>query len=53
MKQRTIGVLVAGALAVALAIATLGSACARPQPGYGPGGIMVHRRDRHFVPRPG
>jgi hypothetical protein len=43
MKQRTIGVLVAGALAVVLAIATLGSAFAQPQPGYGPGGIMGQR----------
>jgi hypothetical protein len=40
MKQRTIGVLVASALAVVLAITTLGSALAQPQPGYGPGGMM-------------
>lgn len=40
MKQRTIGVLVAGALAIVLAIATLGSAFAQPQPGYGPGWMM-------------
>jgi hypothetical protein len=40
MKQRTIGVLVAGALAVVLAIAALGSAFAQPQPGYRPSGMM-------------
>ena len=42
MKPRTIGFLAAGALAIVLAIATLGSALAQPQPqpGYGPGGMM-------------
>jgi hypothetical protein len=43
MKQRTIVLLGSAALAGALALASLGSALAQTQPGYGPGGMMGGR----------